>query len=197
MRHIRVKTANLVAGQSLLSKNQINKLEKLGLKFVGNHFLHIGDSPMEFHWKLDAACYTVVKNGENITWVWLRVLIEYSQGQIPILFIPWISYFWRDLSEFEPISSQNWEGESWMRASSQSITSSVAWVIIFDFVKMELSEKRCDKKNFIETSTGNRGKDFSEVQDFYAFWSFEVCHASLTRVHNLENIIEIERKEKP
>jgi len=28
---------------------------------------------------------------------------------------------------------------------------------------MELSEKRCDKKNFIETSTGNRGMDFSEI----------------------------------
>ena len=42
---------------------------------------------------------------------------------------------------------------------------------------MELSEKRCDKKNFIETSTGNRGKDFSEVQKFYEFWSFEMCHA--------------------
>ena len=41
MRHIRVKTANLVAGQSLLSKNLFNKLEKFGLKFVGNHFLHI------------------------------------------------------------------------------------------------------------------------------------------------------------
>ena len=61
---------------------------------------------------------------------------------------------------------------------------------------MELSEKRCDKKNFIETSTGNRGMEFSEFQKFYIYRSLKVCPVSYIRVHNLENIIETEEKRK-
>ena len=62
---------------------------------------------------------------------------------------------------------------------------------------MELSEKRCDKKNFIETSTGNRGMDLSNFQKFSIYRSLKLWHVNLIRVHNLENIIEKDEKRKP